>query len=103
MRRLQLRSFKFPIHNYRASLMASLPEKISLAATRLPDISDPAFGPNFDQFGKARIVLIGEASHGTAEFYRARAEITKRLIKEHGFDTIAVEADWPDARFIDRF
>jgi erythromycin esterase-like protein/predicted phosphoribosyltransferase len=45
----------------------------------------------------ARFVLIGEASHGTHEFYAARAEITKRLIAEHGFDAVAVEADWPDA------
>jgi erythromycin esterase-like protein len=47
--------------------------------------------------GEARFVLLGEASHGTHEFYRARAEITKRLIKEKGFTAVAVEADWPDA------
>jgi erythromycin esterase-like protein len=48
-------------------------------------------------------VLIGEASHGTAEFYRIRAEVTKRLIMEKGFDAIAVEADWPDAYRVNRF
>ena len=45
----------------------------------------------------ARFVLLGEASHGTQEFYRERAEITKRLISEEGFTIVAVEADWPDA------
>jgi erythromycin esterase-like protein len=51
----------------------------------------------------ARFVLIGEASHGTHEFYRIRAEITKRLIGEHRFDAVAVEADWPDAYRINRY
>jgi len=51
----------------------------------------------------ARIVLIGEASHGTHEFYRERARITQRLIAEHGFDAVAVEADWPDAYRINRY
>jgi erythromycin esterase-like protein len=48
-------------------------------------------------------VLLGEASHGTSEFYRARAAITRRLIEKHGFSIVAVEADWPDASAIDRF
>jgi erythromycin esterase-like protein/predicted phosphoribosyltransferase len=51
----------------------------------------------------ARFVLIGEASHGTHEFYRERAEITKRLIVEAGFTAVAVEADWPDAYRVNRF
>jgi erythromycin esterase-like protein/predicted phosphoribosyltransferase len=51
----------------------------------------------------ARFVLIGEASHGTHEFYRERAEITKRLIAEAGFTAVAVEADWPDAYRVNRF
>ncbi|MEA2247478.1 MAG: hypothetical protein QOH46_2007, partial [Solirubrobacteraceae bacterium] len=53
--------------------------------------------------GHARHVLIGEASHGTHEFYRERAEITKRLIAEEGFTAVAVEADWPDAYRVNRF
>jgi erythromycin esterase-like protein len=48
-------------------------------------------------------VLIGEASHGTHEFYRIRAEITKRLVRELGFAAVAVEADWPDAYRVNRF
>ena len=51
----------------------------------------------------ARFVLLGEASHGTHEFYRERAQITKRLIKEEGFTAVAVEADWPDAYRVNRY
>lgn len=53
--------------------------------------------------GDARFVLLGEASHGTHEFYKYRAEITKRLIEEKGFSAVAVEADFPDAYRINRF
>jgi erythromycin esterase-like protein len=53
--------------------------------------------------GDARFVLLGEASHGTHEFYRQRARITKRLIQEKGFTAIAVEADWPDAYRVNRY
>lgn len=49
------------------------------------------------------LVLLGEATHGTAEFYRMRAEITLRLIGECGFDTVAIEGDWPDAWRINRY
>lgn len=50
-----------------------------------------------------RVVLVGEASHGTHEFYRRRAEITKRLIAEHGFAAVAIEGDWPDAHRVNRW
>jgi len=53
--------------------------------------------------GDAKVVLLGEASHGTTEFYRSRAQITKRLICDKGFSAIAVEADWPDAYRVNRF
>jgi erythromycin esterase-like protein len=53
--------------------------------------------------GDARFVLIGEATHGTHEFYRERAQITKRLIREKGFQAVAVEADWPDAYRVNRY
>lgn len=55
------------------------------------------------QIGDARFVLLGEASHGTHEFYRERAVITQRLIAEKGFTAVAVEADWPDAWRVNRF
>jgi erythromycin esterase-like protein len=73
------------------------------AAEPLPDIDDPAFGAMFDRYGDARVVLLGEASHGTSEFYRARAAISRRLIERHGFNIVAVEADWPDAATVDRY
>lgn len=81
----------------------SLPEMIAAAAEPLPDFDDPALGELFDRFGDRRVVLLGEASHGTSEFYRARAAITRRLIEKHGFTIVAVEADWPDAAAIDRY
>jgi erythromycin esterase-like protein/predicted phosphoribosyltransferase len=56
-----------------------------------------------DGIGDARVVLLGEATHGTHEFYRERAFITRRLITEKGFAAVAVEADWPDAYRINRF
>lgn len=56
-----------------------------------------------DRIGDARVVLLGEASHGTSEFYRLRTEITKRLIMDKGFTIVAAEADWPDAARIDHY
>lgn len=56
-----------------------------------------------EQIGDAHIVLLGEATHGTHEFYRERARITRRLILEKGFNAIALEADWPDAFRIHRY
>jgi erythromycin esterase-like protein len=61
------------------------------------------YDPLLDAIGDARLVLLGEASHGTHEFYRARAEITKRLIAEKGFTAVAAEADWPDAYQVNRY
>jgi erythromycin esterase-like protein len=61
------------------------------------------FGQFFDRFGDAQFVLLGEATHGTSEFYTARAAITRRLIEHHGFTVVAVEADWPDAARIDGY
>jgi protein-L-isoaspartate(D-aspartate) O-methyltransferase len=93
------------LSTYRAGAIhgASLPELIADAAEPLPDFDDPAFGELFDRYADRRVVLLGEASHGTSEFYRARAAITRRLIERHGFSIVAVEADWPDAATIDRY
>ncbi|THG83825.1 erythromycin esterase family protein [Pseudomonas sp. A-1] len=71
-------------------------------AEPLPGVDSAEFAALFDRYADARVVLIGEASHGTSEFYRARAAITRRLIEKHGFSIVAVEADWPDAAQIDR-
>ena len=69
-----------------------------------PLVGDSAdFDPLLARIGNARFVLIGEASHGTHEFYRVRSEITKRLIRDKGFTGVAAEADWPDAYRVNRF
>ncbi len=80
-----------------------LPQMIAEAAEPLSELDDPTFGQVFDRFADRRVVLLGEASHGTSEFYRARAAITRRLIEHHGFAIVAVEADWPDAAAVDRY
>ena len=75
-----------------------------IRAAAFPLVGAPHdFDPLLKLIGDARFVLIGEASHGTHEFYRIRAEITKRLIREKGFNAIAVEADWPDAYRVNRY
>lgn len=82
--------------------MDPISSMIADAAVPLPSIDDPAFAEAFDRYADARVVLLGEASHGTSEFYRARAAITRRLIEEHGFNIVAVEADWPDTAALNR-
>ncbi len=73
------------------------------------DAASPMVGASTDYdrllefIGDRRFVLLGEASHGTHEFYRHRAQITKRLIQEKGFTVVAVEADWPDAYRVNRY
>src|SRR5688500_13558390 len=61
------------------------------------------YQPLYDLIGDARVVLLGEATHGTHEFYRERARITARLIEDYGFTVVAVEADWPDASRVNRW
>jgi len=72
------------------------------AAQRLNGVESD-FDLLIDLAGEASFVLLGEASHGTHEFYSNRAEITKRLIREKGFQAVAVEADWPDAYRVNRY
>ncbi len=81
---------------------AQLVQRLRRHAVELPAPDDECFADCFDRLADARVVLIGEASHGTSEFYRARAAITRRLVERHGFSIIAAEADWPDAARIDR-
>ncbi|KPK16008.1 MAG: protein-L-isoaspartate O-methyltransferase [Myxococcales bacterium SG8_38] len=64
-------------------------------------IDDVELGPLLDQIGDARVVLLGEATHGTSEFYRMRTRITTELVLRRGFDVVAIEGDWPDAARID--
>ena len=81
----------------------SLIHRIRSAVKALPPLSDKSFGSHFDWLGKYRLVLLGDASHSTSEFYKARAEITQHLVEHHGFNIIALEADWPDAEALDRY
>ncbi|KAJ5526915.1 hypothetical protein N7513_011074 [Penicillium frequentans] len=83
--------------------MSQLQELFNRAIEPLPAISDKSFASHFDRYADKQVVLLGDGSHGTSEFYHARAEITKRFIKEHGFTMVAIEADWPDAEAIDRY
>ncbi|MFP4002845.1 MAG: protein-L-isoaspartate(D-aspartate) O-methyltransferase [Alphaproteobacteria bacterium] len=80
-----------------------LVEALREAIEPLPEIDDPGFASRFDRLGDATVAGLGEATHGTSEFYRARAAISRRLIEKHGFTIVALEADWPDAARIDRY
>ena len=80
----------------------SLSSAVREAARPLTGSPDD-FAPLLARIGDARFVLIGEASHGTHEFYRIRAAITKELIRAKGFTAVAVEADWPDAYRVNRY
>jgi erythromycin esterase-like protein len=76
----------------------------AIAETATPLAGAPSdFDLLLDRIGDARFVLLGEATHGTHDFYRIRAELTKRLIREKGFVAIAAEADWPDAYRVNRY
>lgn len=80
----------------------SLSARMGRRAEAFAGLDEAAARGLFDRWGDRRVVLLGEASHGTSEFYQARAAITRRLIEHHGFNIVAVEADWPDAAAVDR-
>ncbi|MEQ5787778.1 protein-L-isoaspartate(D-aspartate) O-methyltransferase [Erythrobacter sp. NFXS35] len=81
----------------------SLSGMIASAAIHLPQPGTSGFAEAFDRFADRRVVMLGESSHGTHEFYAARTAITRHLVEHHGFTIVAVEADWPDAAHYDRF
>lgn len=86
------------------STVTNSPLSIAIAsAAHLLHGAPNDYDPLLERVGDARFVLLGEATHGTHEFYRERAEITKRLITEKGFNAVAVEADWPDAYRVNRY
>jgi erythromycin esterase-like protein/predicted phosphoribosyltransferase len=80
----------------------ALVETVRAAAHRLTGNAQD-YDPLLELIGGARFALLGEATHGTHEFYQERAQITKRLITEKGFRAVAVEADWPDAYRVNRY
>lgn len=87
----------------RPAVSVSLPGLIAQHAETFARHEDADLAPLLRRIGDARVVLVGEASHGTSEFYAMRARITQRLIEEKGFNIVAIEADWPDAARIDHY
>ncbi len=83
-------------------LEQTLAERLREAAHPLTDKKQD-YRPLLSLIGDARFVLLGEATHGTHEFYRDRAQITQHLIAEKGFNAVAIEGDWPDAYRVNRF
>src|SRR6266850_1207908 len=81
--------------------VAALRESIAAKSRPLQRPAD--LDPLLDRIGDARYVLLGEASHGTSEYYQWRARISQRLIREKGFSFIAVEGDWPDCYRVNRY
>src|SRR5215204_2194056 len=82
---------------------ARVAAEVVRAAARVLEGASPDYDALLDLIGDGRFALLGEASHGTHEFYRERGEITKRLILEKGYTAVAVEADWPDAYRVNRY
>jgi protein-L-isoaspartate(D-aspartate) O-methyltransferase len=84
-------------------IKASLPELIFQSSEPFTSIEHVNLDNLMERIGDSRLILLGEASHGTAEFYDMRARITQELIEKKGVTIIAVEADWPDAASIDHY
>jgi protein-L-isoaspartate(D-aspartate) O-methyltransferase len=80
-----------------------LPQIIERTCEPFADIATADLGGLMQRIGDAPLVLLGEASHGTAEFYEMRSRITRHLIEHKGFTVVAVEADWPDAAVVDAY
>ena len=82
------------------------PESVALllreAGHRVDDPDAADLGPLVERLAGARVLCIGEASHGTSEFYRMRARLTRELVEQHGFGIVAVEGDWPDVASVNR-
>jgi protein-L-isoaspartate(D-aspartate) O-methyltransferase len=85
------------------AIEASLPELIFQSSEHFTSIEHANLDNLMKRIGDSRLILLGEASHGTAEFYDMRARITQELIEKKGVTMIAVEADWPDAAYIDHY
>ncbi len=84
--------------NEDTSTLVETARKISHPMENFADLD-----PLIDQIGDKRFVLLGEASHGTSQFYTWRAMLSQRLITEKGFSFICVEGDWPDCYRINRY
>ncbi|MGE3625264.1 MAG: protein-L-isoaspartate(D-aspartate) O-methyltransferase [Hyphomicrobiales bacterium] len=82
---------------------AAVVETIARHAQPFDDVDRADLAPLLKRIGAARVVLIGESTHGTSEFYRMRERLTRALITEKGFNIVAIEGDWPDATRIDHY
>jgi protein-L-isoaspartate(D-aspartate) O-methyltransferase len=96
-----LRRFRTPTNA--SSRPAAVAELVREVAEPIDDIDSAHIDALVDRIADAHLVLLGEASHGTSEFYRMRARITRELITRRGFQFVAVEADWPDASRVDDY
>ena len=90
-------------HPPSASRPETLAKLVREVAEPLHDIERDDLDAILERIGDARVVLLGEATHGTSEFYRMRARLTRELVRRRGFNVVAVEADWPDAARIDHY
>ena len=93
-----------------ASLAPSPPRGEAAAVSLMREALQPIttidyadLGSLVERIGTARVVLLGEATHGTSQFYRMRARITRELVAHHGFGAVAIEGDWPDAAWVNRW
>lgn len=82
---------------------ASVAELIAETCEPFGDIESANLDALIDRIGDARVVLMGEATHGTSEFYRMRSRLTRELIRRKGFSIVSLEADWPDAARVDAY
>src|SRR4051794_13082881 len=84
--------------------LSEQPDLVAEAVRHAIPIRDSmSLSPLIERLSKSRIVMLGESSHGTHEFYEWRRLISEWLITKHGFNFIAVEGDWPDAHRVDRY
>jgi len=75
-------------------------EQMAAAVEPFTELDEASYGALFDRFADHRVMMLGEYTHGTSEFYRSCAAISRHLIRHHGFNVVAVEADWPDAAVV---
>jgi protein-L-isoaspartate(D-aspartate) O-methyltransferase len=87
----------------KASPTAIVAELVREVVEPIEDIESASVDALVERIADARLVLLGESSHGTSEFYRMRARITRELLSRRGFQFVAVEADWPDASRVDDY
>ena len=92
-----------PLHRAKGAPEKSPAQLIADACEPISSINSAQLGPLLARIGDARVVLLGEASHGTSEFYRMRDRITRELIAKKGFHVVAIEGDWPDAARVDHY